>query len=122
MSQTKAKKKKRITDTHDRKFSYDECQTIAAEMAKDLYRKRAARDIDQAIDFCLMLNSIILNDLYGFGGGRLLRVREEWNTRLADYAEKKFTREDVLEIHDGLWQKEKAFAKRKGLDISHLED
>ena len=116
MSQKKAKKKKPL-DIYERKYNYAEVQEISEKLANakalEIYKKRAAHDIDRAIQVSNMLTLIILEDLYNFGGGRLLAVREEIERRWADYGAGLFSLDDILEINEGIEKKCEKWKKRR---------
>ena len=116
MSQKKAKKKKPL-DIYERKYNYAEVQEIAESLANakaiELYKKRAVHDIDRAVQVSDMLTHIILEDVCGFGGGRLSTVIEEKEQRWKDYAAGLFTLDDVLEVHEGIEKKIERWKKRR---------
>ena len=120
MSRVKAKKKRPL-DVESHRYTYAECKEIAEEIANkkaiQLYKEFASQDVDKAMNITLMLACIVMEDVFGFGGGRLFKFHDEVDARLGDYKDGKYSIDDIVEVYEMLWQKVTKYAERNGIEI-----
>ncbi len=116
MSKIKAKKKKPL-NIYEHKYTYAEAREIGEKIAIQLYKEMAAADVDKAMNITLMLACIVMEDVFGFGGGRLYKFHDEVDARLGDYKDGKYSIDDIQEVYEGIWNKVTKYAERNGIEI-----
>lgn len=120
MGKIKAKKKRPI-DVESHRYTYAEMVEIteakANKKAIQLYKEFASQDVDKAMNITLMLACIVMEDVFGFGGGRLFKFHDEVDARLGDYKDGKYSIDDIQEVYEGIWHKVTKYAERNGIEI-----